>query len=104
MGARANIGTAREVVDITWDSWVFGSHVFGDGKEVRRRDHSVGDADAELLNLFSNVLKKGIARPLADKHDSVDRDISQVHSHCCTGTDRVGSHLHCLKTECVLSY
>ena len=50
-----NIGASREVVNVARDSWVLTTDSVGDRKEIRHRNHSVGDADTEFLYLFSNV-------------------------------------------------
>jgi len=99
MGARANIGTTREVVDVSRDLWVFGTYAVGNRKEIWQCNHAVGDTNTEFLYLFANVSQEGIARPSANQHDCIDRNISEVHSHCCTRTDGVRAHLVGLESK-----
>ncbi len=61
MGARANIGTAREVANVSRNPWVLGTYMVGNSEEVGGGNHSVGDTDAEFLYLFPYITKEGIA-------------------------------------------
>ena len=85
------VGLSGGVVDVMIGTRVFNVGLFiWDGVEAGCVDHFVGDAAAELLDLFSNVQLEGIGAPASQKHDGVHRDPIKIHGHCTSGAVGVG--------------
>jgi hypothetical protein len=75
-----------------------------DREEVVRHDHALGNASAELLDLLADVTQESVTRPLADEHDGIHRDASEVHRHGGTRAKRMEADLFGIKTKEVLAY
>ena len=69
--------------------------------ERQKSEHFLRNVMGELLNLFSDVLEEGVARPSTDKHNHINWDLSQVHLHGGSGTEGVRSDFGCRETKLI---
>ncbi len=76
----------------------------GDCEEMRRLDHPLRDAAAELLDLAADVLEEGVAAPPSDQHDRVDGNLVQIHCHSRSAPKGVRADLVRGVSEAVLSH
>jgi hypothetical protein len=81
------------VVMIVMVAGVLCGSKFRDGEKVVRYNHPLGDT-CYLLDLVAmNIVEEGVAGPMTDKHDDVNRDASEEHSHCCHGPNGMGADI-----------
>ena len=95
LSIKANVRMFGVVVMIVMVAGVLCGSKFRDVENVVRYNHPLGDTCyTKFLDLVAmNIVEEGVAGPMTDKHDDVNRDASEEHSHCCHGPNGMGADI-----------